>query len=133
MKRVNLLDQLISYYCLQVQCRSYWLSMFIHGLDVICVNLYVVASWEGGTASQKQFLVEWIEALTGSSNAEKYKAFSQSQTAVLMLSLKHFGRKRTRMSHTKPELPRKRHCENINGHKYITDPEKKQQLCEMCC
>ncbi len=75
--------------------------MFFHGLDAIRVNSYIVASWEGSADSQKQYLVEWIEALTGRSNAEKFKAITQLRTAALMLSPTYFGWKRTRMSHTK--------------------------------
>ena len=132
MKGVDLSDQLIAYYRPQVQCRRYWLAMFFHGLDIVRVNSYVVASWEGDAESQKQYLVEWIEALTGRSNAEKFNAFTRARTAALSLSPTHSGPKRTRMSNTKPELPNKRLRGHINQHEYITDPEKKQRLCVMC-
>ncbi len=44
---------------------------------LIHVNAYVVASWEGGTAPQRKYLVEWNEALIGRYNAKKYKALNQ--------------------------------------------------------
>ncbi len=74
MKGVNLSDQLIAYYRPQVRCQCNWLAMFLHGLDVIHVNSYIVTSWEGtNSSSQKQYLTEYIESLISCANAIQYR------------------------------------------------------------
>ena len=79
---VDLVDQLIAYYCLKIRCRQTWMPLLLHSLDVIQVNSYVLyketdylqpAVNNDDIDSHKQFLIQFINSLIRRARKEDTK------------------------------------------------------------
>jgi hypothetical protein len=66
MNGVGKADQLISYYRTKLRCRRTWMPVFMHCLDIIRINSYLVCKHHqrgDNTLEHKDFLEDWVKAL----------------------------------------------------------------------
>jgi Transposase IS4 len=56
-------DQLISYYRPNLRCVRTWMPIFLHCLDIIRVNSFIVCKKTNKHLKQKDFLSGWTDAL----------------------------------------------------------------------
>ena len=126
---VDLADQYISYYRPNIRCRRTWMPIFLHCLDIIRVNAYLVAKLRDPKLKHKTFVVDWIEALNKRADAIEY-----GNTRQIIASLKTppstGKRKRMRMSHTRPDLPEYRRYGGRSEHQVCIG--LKQRNCTYC-
>jgi len=76
---VDMVDQLISYYRPKIRCKRTWMPIFLHCLDILRVNSYVLYKEtakdhpdvaDKNICNHKQFLIEYINSLIRRGNAE---------------------------------------------------------------
>jgi hypothetical protein len=96
--------QLISYYHPRIRCRRTWMPMFMHCLDICRVNSYIIAKAKGVCDSQKEYTLDWIQALNQRAQFMDLQS-TQRATAKFVSPNKASGPKRTRMSSMNPQLP----------------------------
>ena len=79
MLSVDVVDQLIAYYRPQIRCRRTWVPIFLHCLDILRVNSYVLykeTSYNHPDVNNdtiwdhKLFLIEFVNSLIRRGNAE---------------------------------------------------------------
>jgi hypothetical protein len=63
MNGVDKAYQLISYYHPGIRCGKKWMPMSMHCLDICRVNSYIIAKAKGVCDSQKEYTLDWIQAL----------------------------------------------------------------------
>ena len=76
---VDVVDQLIAYYRPKIRCRRTWVPIFLHCLDILRVNSYVLykeTSYNHPDVNNdtirdhKHFLIEFVNSLIRRGNAE---------------------------------------------------------------
>jgi hypothetical protein len=100
---VDVCDQLISYYNMKFRHRRTWVPLFLHCLNVLRVNAYLIhAKLHSKPLDQKEFIMQMIEALMSRVDAG-YRT-RLKRVAESTKSPPERG-KRTRLSHIDPQLP----------------------------
>ncbi len=138
MKRVDMVDQLISNYWPLLRNRRYWMALFMHGLDIARINSFNVCKSQAKNhkansrikRSQKYFMTGWVETLKGWADAMHYGKVHW--TAAMSPPSSLCGGPCNWMSNTKPNLPIKCFRGNIVKHQCTPCPTKKQQQCIYC-
>lgn len=128
-------DQLISYYRPKLRFRRYWMAMMAHGLDIIRINSYIIHKKLSSCPkmSHKQYLTEFIEALIGRANQEKFGWTRQGRAKTP--SPKAGAKRKYRMSKINPQLPDCRFRGRLEEHTVILDQGEKglkQLQCIYC-
>lgn len=72
--KVDLADgQMKTYEIARNQVKKYYYKIFLHSLDMVCLNAYLLYKKDGGHLDKLHFLIEIVEK-----NVEKYGNVSQS-------------------------------------------------------
>jgi Transposase IS4 len=130
---VDRADQLISYYRPNLRCVRTWMPIFLHCLDIIRVNSFIVCKKANKDLKQKDFLSGWIDALNRMADVVD---FQMTRRSVLNAksppppAYSADNKKRRRMSHTAPELPADRLLGPKTDHLVVMG--KKQAFCVYC-
>ena len=142
---VDVVDQLIAYYRPKIRCRRTWVPIFLHCLDILRVNSYVLYKETSFNhpdfdkhrkkENHKQFLIEFVNSLIRRGNAETTRLPATRGVAATVRgdpSIIHNGTTaKLVMCRTKPSLSifdDLRYCEGV--HTMI--PAKKQSKCKYC-
>jgi hypothetical protein len=120
--------QLISYYRPRIRCRRTWMPMFMHCLDICRVNSYVIAEAKGVCDSQKDYTLDWIQALNR--RAQFMDLQATQRATVDFVSPNKATAKRTRMSSTNPQLPAYQFQGGPEQH--VPYVGKEQRACTYC-
>jgi hypothetical protein len=130
MNGVNKAYQLISYDRPRIRCRRTWMPMFFHCLGICRVNSSIIAKAKGVCDSQKEYTLDWIQALNRRAQFMDLQATTRRATVDFVSPNKGSGPKRTQMSSTNPQLP---------AYRFQGDPEqhvpyggKEQRACTYC-
>jgi hypothetical protein len=88
MNGVNKAYQLITYYRPQIRCRRTWMPMFFHCLDICQVNSSIIAKAKGVCDSQKDYTLDWIQALNRRAQFMDLQSSTRRATVDLYLPTK---------------------------------------------
>jgi len=77
---VDKADQLIAYYRPELRCRRVWMPIFLHCLDIMRVNSYVISKSINKKGNQKDFICEFICALNDRALSDAYNGKSTRGT-----------------------------------------------------
>ena len=128
---VDKADQLIAYYRHNLRCRRNWMPIFFHCLDIIRINAFIIAKSRDPKQVHKSFLVDWVEAINKRADAIEYGNTHQAIAALKTPPSSSTGkRRRSRMSHTNPELPLYRLYGSRQDH--VVSIGKVQRNCTYC-
>ena len=142
---VDVVNQLIAYYRPKIRCRRTWVPIFLHCLDILRVNLYVLykeTSFNHPDVNNdtirdhKHFLIEFVNSLIRRGNAETMcqPVVTRGVAATVRgdPSIVHKGTTgKIVMSRTKPSLSIFDEVRYSEGeHKMI--PAGKQRQCKYC-
>jgi hypothetical protein len=135
-------DQLISYYRSEFRCRRTWMPLFLHCLDVIRTNSFVMANYynndDEGELTQKEYLCELIHALlTRADKTERGVLGKQTKTRsaaahTIATVTPISDKKRRRISQKSPELPPERLLGKKESHLCGFVGDGKQRTCFYC-
>ena len=80
--------QLISYYHPGVRCKSYWMALMFHFLDIIRINGWIICNMdEGGVyRDHKSYILSLSESLMGRASEIKYGRTRSSREVALVKS-----------------------------------------------
>ena len=139
---VALVDQLIAYYRPKICCCRTWMSLFLHGADIIRVNSYVLyketaykhpdVNNDNDINSNKQFLVAFINSYIHRAQDEESVQPSRTQTATPLDPAIHLNKTaQLRFSRNNPSLSTFDHIQFLPGdHALITTKQRKYKHCQ---
>ncbi|KAG7352971.1 transposase IS4 [Nitzschia inconspicua] len=101
---VDKADQSISYYRPNLRCLRTWFPIFLHCLDIMRVNAYIIAKSRCESLEHKQFVEQYIIALDNrAAIADHYAA---TRSAVMAITSPPCAtNRRRRMGTKRPSLP----------------------------
>ena len=129
--------QKIAYYRANLRHRHYWMAIHVHGMDIVRVNGYIIVflhqcSKGKKKIEQKEYLSDFISALMGRKDAERFGSRQLRKTVSdAMLRTSPMEKKR-RTSHKNPTLPKERLQGKKEDHNEIIFSHNKQHACVMC-
>jgi Transposase IS4 len=130
---VDKADQLIAYYRPNMRCVRTWMPIFLHCLDIIRVNSYIICKSKCPKLNHKAFLEQWIIALNQRAATADYQLTRRSIAALTSPPSAAKKPKRRRISHKNPVLPERRTQGKREEHIcVVVDGKGKQKNCAMC-
>jgi Transposase IS4 len=129
---VDRADQLIAYYRPNLRCQRTWMPIFLHCLDIIRINAFIIARKADSNLDHKAFVAAWIDRLNKMADVNDFQVTRRTTVAHRTPSPpKAAGIKRRRMSHTAPQLPACR----FNGERaehLVVMAKTHQKICIYC-
>ncbi|KAG7354989.1 transposase IS4 [Nitzschia inconspicua] len=126
---VDKADQYISYYRPNLRCRRSWMPIFLHCLDIMRVNGFLVVKSSDKRLDHKSFIISSTKILNDRAVAYE-SGVTRSKTAVPDPPGSGQKKKRRRMSHTDPQLPLCRFEGNPSDHRHeISSTQKRCIYC----
>ncbi len=139
---VDRCDQLISYYRTNFRCRRTWMPIFLHCIDIMRVNCFVIIKhWANlkkqKPPEQKDFLMNFIAALNVRATSMTFQStrtrrtLSEEETNFTTPPSSR-GNKRRRMCSVSPQLPARRFTGTRENHCVVVKQEGTQLQCIYC-
>jgi Transposase IS4 len=132
---VDRADQLIAYYRPNLRCQRTWMPIFLHCLDIIRINAFIIAKKANNNLDHKDFVAAWIDRLNKMADVSDFQVTRRTVVHKTPSPPQEGGnrrqKKRRRMSHTAPQLPDCR----FNGTKaehLVVMAKSGQNICIYC-
>ncbi len=142
---VDRCDQLISYYRSNLRCRRTWMPMFLHCIDIMRVNCFVIVRhWatlqKRKKPKQKDFVMDLIETLNTRATAMSFQTTrtrgagggNAAETTFTTPPPTSGGKKRCRIYGSSPQLPACRFTGTRADHCVVIKEKGTQIRCTYC-